>query len=464
MSRDAGGPTPSSGAGHPAGILLAIAFLIATLGPVLLGLDQFPSKSIDMDRNHVPVIRAFAADWPTPDLDDYDSATTPGMHLALAGLIRVGGDSETLLQSATCLFGASLVWIAWFFASRVAGAWLAVACTLPLAASPYVLGNAIWVMTDDLALALAAISMGVAIFTRPSIAGSTTSGVAMVLSVLVRQINVWPTAVAWMATMLGRPTIRRRLPFRDRLDDGDSFSPSIVLAIGVVAAFAVLGAFIVRWHGLVPPMFQPGGSGAATHAGGLNVAVTPYTLTLVGVYAMPAMLVLLPYWREDDSIRRRAVIGTVVGLAAGLLLDSAPGIDVGRNGGWLWTLADRLPVVAGRSTVLLAGATLGGLAAGTMLGLARSAGRERAAWLMLGFGLSFLAAYTANAQAFQRYFDPPALLAIGWGLAAAANARTEAGPVTNGRLGVAAVGVAGMQMVFAVATLYLPLLRNGTAG
>jgi hypothetical protein len=83
---------------------------------------------------------------------------------------------------------------------------------------------------------------------------------------------------------------------------------------------------------------------------------------------------------------------------------------------------------------------------------------------MLGFGLSFLAAYTANAQAFQRYFDPPALLAIGWGLAAAANARTEAGPVTNGRLGVAAVGVAGMQMVFAVATLYLPLLRNGTAG
>jgi hypothetical protein len=186
-------------------------------------------------------------------------------------------------------------------------------------------------------------------------------------------------------------------------------------------------------------------------------------LTLVGVYALPAMLVLLPYWREDASIRRRAIIGAIVGLAAGLLLDSAPGIDVGRNGGWLWTLADRLPVIAGRSTVLLAGATVGGLAAGAMLGLARSAGRERAAWLMLGFGLSFLAAYTANAQAFQRYFDPPTLLAIGWGLAAAANARTEAGPVTNGRLGVAAVGVAAMQMVFAVATLYVPLLRNGAA-
>jgi hypothetical protein len=455
-------PGRRSGAAHPAGILLVIAFLVATLGPVLLGLDHFPSKSIDMDRNHVPVIRTFAAEWPSPHLDDYDSATTPGMHLALAALSRITGDSETVLQSATCVFGAGLVWIAWLFASRVAGPWPALACTLPLAASPYVLGNAIWVMTDDLALALAAITMGVAIFTRPTVATSAISGIAMVLSVLVRQINVWPTAVAWLATVLGRPAMRRRLPFRDRTDSDAGITPAIVLGVGVCAAFAVLGSFIARWNGLVPPMFQPGGGGAATHAGGLNVAVTPYTLTLLGVYALPAVIVLLPFWREDASSRHRAVIGASLGLATGLLLESAPGIEVGRNGGWLWTLADRLPVVAGRSTVLVAGATLGGLAAGSMFGLARSAGRERAAWLMLGFGVSFLAAYTANAQAFQRYFDPPVLLAIGWGLATAARARTEAGPIRNGRLGFAAVGVAAMQMVFAVATLYLPLLRHGT--
>ncbi len=450
-------------AAHPAGLLLVIAFLIATLGPVLAGLDHHPAKSIDMDRNHVPVIRGFAAEWPTPDLTDYDSATTPGMHLALAGLTRLLGDSETILQAATCTFGAALVWIAWCFAARPAGPWLAAACTLPLAASPYVLGNAIWVMTDDLALALAAISMGVAIFARPSTAAAATSAVAMTLSVLVRQINVWPTAVAWMATVLGRPSIRRRLPFRDRLDEATTTAPAIVLGLGVIGAFAVLAAFAVLWNGLVPPMFQPGGGGAATHAGGLNVAVTPYTLSLLGVYATPALLVLLPYWREDGAIRRCAILGATIGLAAGLLPDSAPGLEVGRNGGWLWTLAAGMPVVAGRSLPLVAGATLGGLTAGAMLGLARAAGRERAAWLMLGFGVSFLAAYTANAQAFQRYFDPPVLLAIGWGLASACSARTEAGPVAAARLATAALGVAAMQIVFAIATLYLPLVRLATA-
>ena len=463
MTGHAGASSPPPRSTHPAGLVLVAAFLTATLGPVLAGLDRYPSKSIDMDRNHVPVIRAFAAAWPTPDLGDYDSATTPGMHLALAGLTRVAGDSETLLQSATCLFGAALVWITWTFAARTAGPWIAAACTLPLASSPYVLGNAIWVMTDDLALVLAAVSMGVAIFVRPSATASGTSGVAMVLSVLVRQINVWPTAVAWLATVLGRSPIRRRLPFRDAFDDDTSPIPAIVLGLGVVAAFAVLVSFAIAWGGLVPPMFQPGGRGAATHAGGLNVAVTPYVLTLLGVYAIPALAVLFPFWREDAGVRRCAILGAAIGLAAGVVLHSAPGLEVGRNGGWLWTLAARLPVVAGRSSVLVAGAGLGGLAAGTLLGLARAAGRERAAWLMLGFGVSFLAAYTANAQAFQRYFDPPALLAIGWGLAVAAGARTQAGPVTGGRIAVAGLGVAAMQMVFAAATLHLPLLRNAMA-
>ena len=46
------------------GFLLVGLFLALTAGPVWTGLDHLPSKSIDMDRNHVPVIRAFAAEWP----------------------------------------------------------------------------------------------------------------------------------------------------------------------------------------------------------------------------------------------------------------------------------------------------------------------------------------------------------------------------------------------------------------
>lgn len=438
-------------------LVLVVGFLLATAGPVLMGLDHFPSKSIDMDRNHVPVIRAFAVDWPAPGLQDYDSATTPGMHVVLAGLITAFGDSETMLQLATCMFGGFLAWIAWWFASRVVGGWIAVACVLPLACSPYVLGNAIWVMTDDLALALVAISVGVAIFQRPSISGASVSGVAMVCSVLVRQINVWPTAVAWLATILGASAVRRRLPFRDRFDEGSSAIPTLVLGVGVLAAFAVLGAFVLLWGGLVPPSFQPGGGGAAVHSGGLNLAVTPYVLSLVGVYGLPAMVVLLPLWREDSGVRRNGLIGAGIGVLVGVLLHSAPGIEHGRVGGWLWTLADRGPVLGGRSIVLFLGSGLGGFTTGALFGLVSRADRSRAAWLMLGFAVSFLAAYTANAQAFQRYFDPPVLLALGWALSLSSGASTSGGVVSSGRIAWAGVGMGGLQVVFAVATLYLKL-------
>ena len=70
---------------------------------------------------------------------------------------------------------------------------------------------------------------------------------------------------------------------------------------------------------------------------------------------------------------------------------------------------------------------------------------------------SFIAAYTANFQAFQRYFDPPVLLALGWGLALAVGARTSAGPLGSSRVAVAALGMAAMQAVFAAATLYLKM-------
>lgn len=95
--------------------------------------------------------------------------------------------------------------------------------------------------------------------------------------------------------------------------------------------------------------------------------------------------------------------------------------------------------------------------AGAFFGLLAAAGRARAGWLLIGFAASFLAAYTANAQAFQRYFDPAVLLALGWALALAVGARTSAGPLGSSRVALAAVGMAAMQAVFAVATLYLKM-------
>ena len=457
-------PARHDPAGPAAVVALVVGFLALTLGPVLGGIDHFPEKSIDMDRNHVPVVRTFAAEWPSPDLVEYDSATTPGMHLLMAAVVRFVGDSETMLQVLSVSFGLLLVLVACRFSSRVVPLAVAVACTLPLALSPYTIGNSIWVMTDNLSLALVAVTMGIAIFRRPTIASSAVSGVALVAAVLVRQINVWPSAMALVAAAFGLEAVRRRVPFRDRLDDRVTAGPLVVLGCFVLLAFATLAAFVSAWGGLVPPPFQPGGEGAATHSGGLNPAVTPYVLALVGVYAAPALLVLFPCWREDPAIRRWAVSGGLAGLVAALVLPSAPGLDLGRVGGWLWTLAAAGPVVLDRSLVIVVGASFGGLALGGLLGLGARAGRLRAGWLLVGFGASFLAAYTANAQAFQRYFDPPVLLVLGWLLATCHGARTSGGLVSGARISAAGIACGAMQLALAVLTIYLRIGRPPLEG
>ena len=442
-------------------VALLLGFLLVTMGPVLAGLDDFPSKTIDQDRNHIPVIRAFAASLPDINLLDYDSATTPGMHVVLALMVRAGFDSETSLQLASCLFGAALVLVAWWFAAWVVSRWTAVACVLPLAASPYVLGNSIWVMTDNLSLALVAVIIGLSLFRSPSGPRSALSGVMLVLAVLVRQINLWACAVAGVATLLGLDPIRRRLPFRDALDRRRDAVPSVIFGIFVVMTVAVLGWFFSLWGGLVPPRFQAGGDGAASHAGGGNAAVAPYVLTLFFVYASLPLFVLLPNWTRDRRIRAIAIAGAVIGLGLGLVLESAPGIDVGRNGGWLWTFAARTPEILGRSSMLIIGSMCGGAAAGAAFGLLVAAGRTRMAVLGLGFALSFVVASSANAQAFQRYFDPPVLLALGWCLAGFAGARTSAGTISSRHVAIAALSSFAMQACFAGLTLYRPLLSGG---
>lgn len=437
----------------PALVLLA-GFLLLTLGPVLSGYDQFDNKSIDMDKSHVPVVRHFARQMPSIDLSDYNSATTPGLHVFLALVTSFFGDSVTLMQVVTCGFGAGLVLLVWWYASRVVAPWVALAVTLPLALNPYVLGNSIWVMTDNLSLVMVSIVIGSSVFLAPTPRRLTVVSLAIVGAILVRQINLWTVAGAMLAVIAGAPGIRGRLPWHDPLDEDWSLDKLLVITIGIIAGVFTLSWFIWMWGGLVPPTY------AEYHAGGINPAVASYCLTMLGVYALPLSLMFCGELFTRPFVRRRTVMGLFIGLAVGLAFNSAPGIEVGRNGGWLWTLADALPVIGGRSSLLVLGSAMGGATAGLMFGLAGHAGRSRAGYLLIFFAISFVAAYTANSQAFQRYFDPPILLLIGWSLAIA---HREADGMDR-RIVMAGLGCAAMQLVFASWTLYRPLFINGPAG
>lgn len=453
--------------------ILLLAFLAGTLGPVLLGFDRFPQKSVDHDFHHIPVILSFAEMLPNVELSDYASATTPGMHLALAVFVRMAGVSdprttETLLQVCSCVFGVLLIVTAFRYALRVASPWTAFACVLPLASSPYVLGNAIWVMTDNLSLALIAITIGSTLFCEANGACALRSGVALVCSVFVRQVNIWVSGVALLGYWLQWNPVRRLFFREESQAEGSGPAATVIFTIAMMSAVGIITCFVFLWGGLVPPMFQVGGSGM-THAGGFNYGITPGSFALLGVYASPAIVILTPFWIHDGRILRTMMIGLGVGLLTGLIFESVAGEEYGRMSGWLWLFASRTPTVLDRSCLVFAGSIVGGGTAGVLFGLLISAERARTAWLLAGFAVSFLAAYTVNSWAFQRYFDPPILLGIGWCLASletAARVPATRGSATEGltradcnslgtvQIRLAAIGVFVMQAVFAAFTLY----------
>jgi hypothetical protein len=431
-----------------AGLVAIVGFLVLTLVPVLTGYDQYSKKSYDMDTYHVPVVRAFAEQLPAVDLSDYNSATTPGMHLMLAVIAKVFGPSETIMQVATCVFGALLIFIAWWYASIVARPWIALVAVIPLALNPYTLGNAIWVMTDNLSLALIAITIGSSVFLRPRIKTLIGTSFALLGAILIRQINLWVIAGVWVIAIFSLPAIRDRLPWRDELDEGFSAARVFAISIGVLVSIGVLAIFIWLWGGLVPPSVQ------ARHSRGINVAVTPFVLTLFAVYAAPMWLFLGQRMFANKRTVRAMGVGALVGLFFGALFESTIGLDVGRMGGWMWLLSGASPDVAGRSLFLVFGSLVGGGLLGALMGMLAEAGRGRAAFLLLLFGASFLTAYTVNSQAYQRYFDGPVLLFAGWSLVLAMRKNED----NDGqRVIFCGALMALMQLVFCSWTIYRPL-------
>lgn len=432
-----------------AGFVAIFGFLLLTLIPVLSGYDKYDNKTYDMDKFHVPAIYTFAEQFPAVDVSDYSSATTPGMHLVLAAVVKIFGPCETNLQITTCIFGALLIFIAWLYASKGARPWVALAAVVPLALNPYILGNSIWVMTDNLSLALLAVVIGSSVFLRPRTGTAVWTSVAMVGAVLVRQINLWVVAGAWVATVLGSPLLRKRLPWRDELDD--EFSPAhvIVISVGILMTIAVLVFFFFMWGGMVPPSLQN------YHvSGGMNVAVTPYVLTMMAIYGSPIVLFFASRILGNSFTIRLMCAGAIGGFLLGIIFESTPGLEVGRVGGWMWSLAEKSPVVLGRTVFLVFGSVLGGILLGAIAGLLREANKGRAVFLLFLFGASFLAASTVNSQAFQRYFDGPTLLFLGWSLVLTIRATDRN---DEQRVVFTCALMALIQIVFCSYALYMPL-------
>jgi len=440
------------------------AVFVALVIPAIVAGGGGTSQASDMMDYHSIEIRRIETQWPTPDLRDAFTTTTPGFHLVLAGLAKLGC-SPLALRMVAALAGLA----AWLVAWRVAAAWCGFArATLliaPMAVSPYVLGSAIWLTTDAIALALGAATMGLALVGWRRSRDAWATAVLGAGTVLVRQIMLWcivPGVLrAWM--------------------DGGSL-PTRVRGVARVAlpAVACVVAFFLLWGGSMPPRFQP------FHQAVWNPAAITFALAMTGACG----IFLLPWiWtRLDRAMRRGALAAAVIGVAMAAVPSSdyrkvlppdaqrvgtrtektwgptAPDVvkgagEVGRWGGPLWDAAKAAPVVAGRSTLLVGLAGLGAAVLAGVWSLADRAGRGRSAGMLLVAMAGMVAAQCLNAQTFERYFDPWVLLSIGW-LAAMATPHARERSLSVGMLLLAAAQI-GMSVAVVLRPAFIgPALGN----
>lgn len=409
------------------GLLLVVAVL--TLPAILTG--QLDPKAYDHRYFHLPLVREWAATWPVVDLHDYNSATGPLYHWLLAGVaqvIGVGGEAETsiALQAANALFAVSLGAVVYAFARRRCAVRQAFLTALPLVVSPYVLGNAIWMMTDNLSLTLVAVAIGSAAFGTTESGSRVVQGAAAGLAVATRQINLWllaPIAASWW---LGG---RRRTG---------------VTIAAMLLPVVVLGVFVFLWKGLVPPRFK------GLHASGTNPAAIGFALTLTAAYGL-CLLPLLQ--RAARQLLMRPGLVIAVAVTGALLAAAGPSFaseEAGRNGGWLWRAVADVPTVAGRSPLMLFGGSAGFLVLVMLFMEIEPHGQKHAALVLLAAFAGFIAAHVANFQIFQRYYDPMVLLTLVWLTTCLPPSRK-----VSFCLGL----LAAQQFLFTVLALYGPMLR-----
>ena len=378
----------------------------------------YPGEVMDQDLYHWKVVQDMEAQWPVVNVVSYDSATTPGYHWVMAGVLRVTGRRAALL-ALNAMLGFGLVASVWWGAAGLVGGWRAVALAAPVMASPYVLGGSIWLTTDNASLMFVSLVLGLAVLRRFTLGRAGWMGLFGTGAVLVRQIHVWPVAVVGLAGLLRSP-LARFAPSALRDEERQSPRDWRYLGAAVMAAgvpVLVVGVFMVLWGGLLPKSDWIRGF----HAQGVNPAAPALGLTVAGAYGL---FLLGLAWGEVRRIRVGdwALWGAgVAGALAGAAVQSDY-LRLRRDYGWVWMIVRRVgdliervaPGVAGlhRSPVIIAGAAFGAVVVLLLYRGARSAGNRTPALMLLLALLGWLGAQTANTMAWQRYFDPITLIGL----------------------------------------------------
>jgi hypothetical protein len=350
----------------------AIGALLAGFGLLcapLVGRDVAVFDDLDERLFHLPSIQQFMEQLPTPNLVDYPSATTPLYHLVLAGVGLIIGEDVGGLRVINLLISLCALGTAAWAMGR-SGALLA----LPLALSPYFVGPAVRLSTDNAALLGVFLSLGLLQAERER---PLSAGLAAAAAVMTRQIH------AWILGLLLLRAVRR---------------PSTQAWAAAAVPAGLLGATVWMWGSLTPPGFASG------HSRGLNPDTLVFALAIFGLYGVFFVGWLWPaartHWRR---------LAGAAGLSwVGLALHAMPYIeDPNRWGGAVWQLAARTPELLQVNLSFWVLVPLGAAVIATIASTAKPGsmvGLTVALWLL---------ANLASGRAYQKYYDPMTLFILG---------------------------------------------------
>ena len=430
--------------------LLAVLFACAVLPVIMFGSDA-TSEASDEAAAHLPTVLQFAAQLPTPDLHDYPSATGPGYHLLMAVPARLGIGVHGLRIIAS-LAGLALVLLVWRTAARAAGPAVALALTLPLLVSTYVLSGSAWLTTDVLSVLIGTTIVAIAAWWMPTTRTFLTLAVLFVAALSVRQTNVFLAAPILAAGILGSPLGRSASDAEQWSgDEPRSWSRLAAAFLALVPAALLLLALVNLWGGLMPATFR------SMHDKGLSPVAPAYGLALLGTWAAIALLPMAP--EVLHTVRRHALAMTLVASLAFLgavVADSTWSVEQGRWGGAYWMIVKAFPALGGRSMVIVAAAVVGAVLAAVLWIRAAEIRRGRQATIVLVSLLALMVVQAGNSQVWQRYFDPAILVALAWLISLGIN-RTR--PHSAGRAVLGALLLAGVQATISTLDYWMPVFR-----
>lgn len=388
-----------------------LVWAVAVL-PFVVGGKIGPSEAWDQDYYHRPVIKILSEQLPTPDFSNFGSATTPGYHLFMAALDRMGAD-DLGLRLVSSLFGLAAAVVLARVVARLSGREaLGALAGVAFLLNPYVLSSAMFLTTDDLALLLMVLALASAIDSSREGSNRYTLFRAMLWSTgaaLVRQVLLWTAGLAWIGVLMRTLVGREPRPLR-----------ALGLAtLSMLPAIAVVAYFVWTWGGLTPPGFQ------SVIPVGFNPATPVYMLALVGGWGAliaachPGFLAAL----RTRPAAACALAGLVWALAIVTTPDAPP--DGRRWGGILWTVAQKFPVVAGRSVAIVLLAAAGGAVLGAIFTLSRAHPRRSETWTAFSALVLCTVAQMANSFCFERYLGPFAIACMFMGIAPLLGSRQD---------------------------------------